>query len=370
MIIGVEKNQSHSEAKVIGVTSTSELTTGIASSIATNISPTPSYDIMECHKPGEINKRFCVVRIRSDSTLYLVTKKDISSPAFVRNADQTVRADAAQLRRMIDRERQSVENLDDFLLSHARQILEDMIIGENYADNVNWTSTGWQRSETYFKLALVPEERKWMALDVREEDKLNRLIQEHYRRVQSNLSGVTPVARDAPNRSADFYEYRWYHKNLAYEGRWRISNRFDLAHATQIRHDSQWSLLDVVIYTILLLRIGAKWWKSFGYFGNGILLADLRVNQLQLARGSSGQFLKLFGPAEGDFGMRSDVLMVHQHQRTESTAYVHINAATIRENIPAIVTSLMNPLLRSLGHAVLWAEFKENVRVIADGIVQ
>jgi len=370
LIIGIEKNQSHPEAKMTGVTSNSELTTGIASSIATNISPTPPYDIMECHKPGEMNKRFCVVRIRSDSTLYLVTKKDISSPVFVRNADQTVRADAAQLRRMIDREKQSVENLDDFLLSHARQILEDMIIGDNYGDNLNWTSGGWQRSETYFKLALVPKERKWMALDVREEDKLNRLVHEHYRRVRSNLSGATPVARDAPNRRADFYEYRWYHQNLAYEGRWRITNRLDIAHATQIRHDSQWSLLDVVVYTILLLTIGAKWWNSFSYFGDAILLADLRVNQLQLARGSSGEFLKLFGPAEGDFGMRSDVLIAHPQQRTESTAYVYINASTMREHLPAIVTSLMNPLFRSLGHAVLWAEFKENVRVIADGIVQ
>src|SRR5437762_8519760 len=78
LIIGVEKNQSDFQAKVTGVPSTSELMTGIASAIATNIAPTPSYDIMECHKPDESNKRFCVVRVRSDATLYLVTKKDIS----------------------------------------------------------------------------------------------------------------------------------------------------------------------------------------------------------------------------------------------------------------------------------------------------
>src|SRR5258708_31528759 len=131
-IIGVEKNQNDSEAKVIGVKSNSELTTGIASSIATNISPTPSYDIMECHKPGQTNCRFCVVRVRSDSRLYLVTKKDIS-PACIRNADQTVRADAAQLRGLIDRERQSATNAFE-LFGHrrAQDLLKDMPIGEKY----------------------------------------------------------------------------------------------------------------------------------------------------------------------------------------------------------------------------------------------
>jgi len=47
LIVGVQKNQNDIQAKMIGVTSPSELTTGIASTIATNISPMPSYDIME-----------------------------------------------------------------------------------------------------------------------------------------------------------------------------------------------------------------------------------------------------------------------------------------------------------------------------------
>src|SRR5437763_11910122 len=48
LIIGIEKNQNDPRPKLTGVSSNSELMTGIASSIATNISPTPSYDIMEC----------------------------------------------------------------------------------------------------------------------------------------------------------------------------------------------------------------------------------------------------------------------------------------------------------------------------------
>lgn len=298
LVIGVAKGQDDPEARLIGVASSSELTTGIASSIATNISPTPSYDISECCKPGETNKRFCVVRIRNDSTLHLVTKKGIA-PVWIRNADQTITADAAQLRGLIDRERQIVAGLDDALTERAQGILGEMIIGHQYADAPDWTRV-WQRSDTYFKLALVPREVRLVPLDVRDERQFTAVIHRHYRRVASNLRGTGPIARDAANRGGSFYEYRWYHRNLDYDGRWRITNRLDVAHATQAKMDDKWSLVDTVMYTILLLKVGAAWWKTQGYFGDGILFANLSVDALQLQRGAAGQFMKLFGPAEGD----------------------------------------------------------------------
>lgn len=93
LLIGVKKGQADSEATLVGVNSTSELSTGIASSIATNISPNPSFDIAECFKPTQPTARFCVVRIRNDGALHLVTKKGIPNPVWFRNADQTIQAD-------------------------------------------------------------------------------------------------------------------------------------------------------------------------------------------------------------------------------------------------------------------------------------
>ncbi len=128
-----------------------------------------------------------------------------------------------------------------------------------------------------------------------------------------------------------------------------------------------WSLLDVVVYTILMLKVGAKWWQSLNYFGEGILAADMCVLNLPVARGSVGQFTKFFGPGGGDYGMRPEVLNVHVQQRPAAQANVLVNFANMREDIPTLVTSLMNSLLRSLGHGVLWDEFKDNVSVIASG---
>jgi hypothetical protein len=145
LVIGIEKGQADAEAKLVGVMSASELTTGIASAIATNISPTPSYDIMECHKPGETNKRFCAIRIRSDATLHLVTKKDISNPVWIRNADQTIRADAAQLRMMIDREKQSVTDVQNSFLTRVSRMFEEMVAGRSYTVELrSWPSGAFQ----------------------------------------------------------------------------------------------------------------------------------------------------------------------------------------------------------------------------------
>jgi len=36
----------------------------------------------------------------------------------------------------------------------------------------------------------------------------------------------------------------------------------------------------------------------------------------------------------------------------------------MRDDVPVVVTSLMNELLRSLGHSVVWKEFAENVEII------
>jgi len=39
-------------------------------------------------------------------------------------------------------------------------------------------------------------------------------------------------------------------------------------------------------------------------------------------------------------------------------------------SIPTLVTTLMNSLLRSLGHGVRWSEFKADVNIIVDGIAR
>lgn len=362
LLIGVGKAQTDTQANMLGVTSASELTTRIASMISTNISPTPSYDIMECNMPGEASRRFCVVRVRTGPAVYLVTKKGLP-PAWVRNADQTVPADAARLRSLMERQGLSIETAAQALVDRSQEIFNNMIIGSGYEDSETWFGGRWDRSQTYFKIGLFPTERKLARLDVREETRFLNLVHKHYRRIEEN---VGRVASDAANRDADFYEYRWYHKNLDYEGRWRITSELDVAHASQIRVGSEWSLVDIVMYAILMLRLGGTWWREFSYFGDGILSAELNVEELRVHRGAQRQFLTLFGPISGDWGMRGEILKENL-QRRGAIAYTRVSAATMLDDVPRLVTSIMNHLLRAVGHAVLWTEFEDDVRIIDQG---
>ncbi|MGA7342495.1 MAG: ATP-binding protein [Terracidiphilus sp.] len=368
LVIGVSKGQREVEARLVGQRSGSELCTAIASSVATNISPTPSYDVAECHKPGDTNKRFCVVRISNDSSLHVVTKKDISTRVFVRNVDQTIPADGAQLRMMIDREKHSaISSSDDSFYQRGFFLLNQMPIGRGFGSLGNWTAGLGRPSGTYFKLALIPAEHRVTPLDRRTEKQFLASIHDNYRRVRS-LSGAGKVAATAENRSDDFYQYQWYHSNLDYECRWRITKFLEVAHSTQIKEDDRWSLLDAVAYVILMLRVSAKWWESLHNFGDGVLCAILGVESLELARGKSGQFIKLFGPGAGDFALRPEVLDVGQQQLVVAQVGVPVNFAEMRSDIPEIVTSVMNSLLRTLGHGVSWAEFREDVGIIANGM--
>jgi len=368
LVIGVRKNKNDVEAELVGQTSSSELTAVIASSVATNISPIPTYDVIECHKPGDTNKRFCVIRISSDLSLHVVTKKDIHTRVLVRNVDQTIPADGAQLRMMIDREKHSATRGNDEAL-HQRgfSLLDQMPVGLQYGSLENWPSGVHRPSGTYFKTALIPAEGRVMPLDRRAENQFVASIHDNYRRVRK-LGGADTVAATTENRSADFYQYQWYHINLDYECRWRITKFLEVAHATQIKEDGSWSLLDVVAYTILMLRMSAKWWESSHYFGDGVLYAILSVEDLKLARGKSSEFKKLFGPGTGDFALRPEVLQVGQQQLVVAKAGVPVNFAQMRSEIPEIVTSVMNSLLRSLGHGAFWDEFREDVGVIANGM--
>ena len=363
LIIGVSKGKKDTAATAVGVVSNSELTTGIASSIATNISPNPSFNVVECHRPGDPNCRFAVITIRNDSTLHLVTKKSIGNPVFFRNVDETKPADAAQLRMMIDREKQNLRSVGESVFDRVDYLFSQMRIGVNYLTPDSWPNGTFAFSDTALKLALIPSENKVMRLDLKVENEFLTLLNQNYRRVRSM---VGKVALDGENRSSAYYEYRWYHRSVDHEARWRITRDLEIAHVTQVREKfkEEWSLVDVVIYAILMLKMGAQWWASLKYFGEGVLVADLSVPRLAFARGAGNQFVTIFAPGSStSCGMRSEILEAHPLQPS-ARATVSVNFSSMRDEIPYLVTSIMNSVLRSLGHAVSWEEFKDNVSIV------
>jgi len=106
IVIGVSENAGRAD-QIIGVPSNKEITTQIASSIASNITPTPDYDIAECSIPADPSKRLAVIRVRLRNRVHFLLKGD--RPVYIRNQDQAIPAPAAELRALIERERFDTE---------------------------------------------------------------------------------------------------------------------------------------------------------------------------------------------------------------------------------------------------------------------
>jgi predicted HTH transcriptional regulator len=101
LLVGVSEKDAQPD-ELVGVESAGELKTSIASAIATNISPPPSYEIAECSLPTVLARRLAVIRVRQGNQIHYLTKKG-EKPIYVRNEDESVPADAARLRSLIER---------------------------------------------------------------------------------------------------------------------------------------------------------------------------------------------------------------------------------------------------------------------------
>src|SRR5262249_46545800 len=136
--------------------------------------------------------------------------------------------------------------------------------------------------------------------DKSHEDRLRSLLADVYPRVRETV--FRNVALEAENRGADFYEYAWYHKNLDYESRWRITGTGDIGHATQMKvttkgySEEVWSVVDLARYVILFVRLNMKWWEHIRYFGEGHLHVQLNVSDLSVQVSPSGYYAHGFDP--------------------------------------------------------------------------
>jgi Putative DNA-binding domain len=372
LIVGVRKTKRDVAPEMSGTESTFEYKTRIASAIAANLSPVPSYSIFECHKPGAPTKRFCVVRVRESKALHLITKKDLYPVSvYIRNEDEVRPADAVQLRMLIERERDAPslsQNLE--VRANHLQVSKSIRCGYKDTDSDAWHMSPYQDSPTHLKLEMIPAESIQLELERSHEVSMVRLVSELYPRVHNTV--LEGAASRAEVRAASSYEYLWYHKKLDQERRWRIMSTGEIGHATQVKYQAAgatqwWSLVDVAVYLILFVRLSKKWWESIGYLGGGYLYAQFNVPGLTLLRHSDGYFTGTFdvsnrpGHAVYRPSIRKDAILASPSPGTGADAVATVNYFTVEEKLPRLVTSVLNQLLRPLGFAVVWDLLQEGV---------
>lgn len=360
ILIGVKKDKTDTSCEFPGVETELEYKTRIASSVAANLAPIPAYQIFECLKPGAPNRRFCVIRIRESKALHLVTKKGLS-PVHIRNEDETRQANAEQLRRLIERERLAA-GTPQRVSRRAEELRDSMQVNFSYADreSEHWRRSQRVQSSCFLKIQVIPSESLVFELDALYENAFRNLIEKTCVRFRDNVR--EGVANFAEERTAVFYEYAAYHKLLDYESSWRMTEAGEIGFATQIgvgykEQKENWSLVDLAYYLILFCRLAIGWWESIGYFGDGTIYAQISVGALKVARhAENGWYTHGFDPTFSPHGprrqldIRRDAIALSAAPRNSASTYAKLTYSGNSGKLVSVATSLLNQLLRSLGH--------------------
>jgi hypothetical protein len=310
-----------------------------------------------------------VVRVRAAKAIHLLTKKGIQ-PVYVRNEDEARPADAVQLRRLIDREREAPTRAET-MSKQVEQLRKSLIINSDYqsSDSDTWFLSQRYESQTFLKLVLLADEPVTFDMDALHEAGFLKIIRSLYPRVYDTAQ--RDVANQAEDRGADFYEYIWYHKSLKHEMKWRVTADCAVAHATQVKFQQdnapEWSAVDLAVHTLRFVTLAVQWWRAIGYFGQGKLHSRISVPGLQLSRSkSTGVLLSGFwhrvNQNAQDARISSGAVVDPPRPRSSAEADVKMNYFTGTADLPALVTSLLNQLLRSMGYAVRTGELQDNVR--------
>ena len=373
LLVGVSEKDGRAD-QIVGISSQrQELKTSIASSIASNISPTPPYEIRDVAFPTEPTRHLCIVRVRKGADLYLLTKKG-EQPVYVRNEDESRPADAARLQSLL-----AVRATPGHPAGSEPFAYNQPSIGTQrlfvLKTQIQSEQPRRARSETFLLMSLQPESRLVVHLETGVEEKVRSLIRSVYPEIANSVDdrARNPRASFCDERLRDWYLTTYFDELRDYEMKWGIDDHGGLHFITQVAckasHQDDgaegWSLCDVMTNLDCTIQVAHEFWDHLEYPGEAQIVAQLQVENLPLLERSSGtQSACSFGFYERD-GRRkrakpllADALTNPAKQGSRAAAAVRLNYASRFASHRESVALLTNQLLRDLGYAVRLADLR------------
>ena len=350
LLLGVSEKDGRPE-NLVGLVAQGELTTQVASLLASNLFPCPPLNIGECQLPTDPARKLCAVRIRETAEICLIARKGEDHPVYVRIADQSRPADASQLRALLERKRQ-VQSASSWLAGRVDRIRQQLFVTRA---NTGGPNAQRVRSETFFRLVLCPFAHASMPLDSAIERRFATLISDKNPGLQFLVD--QRVATGEFHRSRDWFELRFIDGENDYERRWHLGVNGEIGFVTQTKwpvaqSTPLWSLYDLAADVSSILSIAKDFWKSTGYYGAFRLEAELNVSGLTLHTGSSG-FPRLFYDRLGagmDFPLDRTAIAITQSPKNVGDAEADLDYVSLESASNESVALIINQLLRCLGH--------------------
>jgi len=360
IVIGVSENAGRAD-QIIGVDSNKEITTQIASSIASNITPTPDYDIAECAIPAAPSKRLAAIRVRPRNRVHFLLKGD--RPVYIRNQDQAIPAPAAELRGLIERERfdaergqSSVEPFKllpaDFKITRARDAGTPQERMRNRTD-----------SQTFMQVVVQPPKVLNVSLDYGFEEHFKEVVAANFAQFQEAVFGGVATEDDSRSRSA--YLYKNYRGDLDQEARWAVLSSGMIGFAAGIGFTTSrlsWSLPDVAANIATTLSLANTVLSAEGYFGEVDVFVNVEPGGGILISEGPG-----FAPLQRkDYYPRPWPIVIPQYKERP----VHLRGSVTERldfnqrfnNSKEVLARILNQLLRDMGYAADLVALRQALR--------
>jgi hypothetical protein len=370
LVLGVSDKDGRAD-EIVGIPSQRhELKTRIASIIASNISPTPPYEIRDVAFPDGSGRHLCIVRVRKGNSLYLLTKGE--SPVYVRNEDQSVPANSARLQALLAT-RVAVRSPADTATSQPAVFSQFLYVTQAQPVPEGMTlPSGTQpqraRSGTFLQIQLTPEEPQVVRLDLGIEREFRLIVLKSYPELSDNINDPSPHLGASME---DFRLRNWYQLNYRetlrdYEMGWGIDTDGSLYFVTQVRCKTRdkdnelevWSLADLITNIDCTIEAAHRFWNYLNYPGEAHLLAELRVEPLLLMERAGGFqaaysscFYERGGPRRRAKVLTTDKMTRSPRHGARATAAADITFAARHEQRPDTIAVLTNQLLRDLGYS-------------------
>ncbi len=350
IVIGVSDDQGRIGA-IPGMAAKHELTTQLANSIASNISPTPFFEIAESQMPTDRDKRLAVIRIRRGQSIHFLLKKG-EPPVYVRSEDQSVPANAPQLRALI--ERQTIgENVGQrnqlASFSHGMWITRKKE-GSRYENPAQYRRDGVQ-SETWLRVTLVPERPQQIAIDKTVEIRLWKDILNLYPIVADTLEAGAAQADHIHSR--DSYSIDFVEPNRDHHMTWRTNTTGAVGFVTQsvfdVKGSSYWSLNDTIAFIVATIRLTHKHWSENSFLGDGHLQVGLKTELTKVAR-TGARFESVISTELKPLILAE--LPLIEPLRPGASADFRVTFADRTADLLTTMTSICNALLRDFGFSV------------------
>ena len=370
LVIGISDKDGRAD-DIVGVPSQRhELKTRIASMIASNISPTPPYEIRDVAFPDGSGRHLCIVRVRKGNSLYLLTKGEL--PVYVRNEDQSIPANSARLQALLAT-RVAASSASDLEASQSAVFSQFLFVTQEQPVPHGMTlPAGYQaqraRSATYLQIRLTPEEPQVVRLDLAIEQEFRLIVLKSYPELADNVHDPSPHigASLEDFRLRDWYQLNYRETLRDHEMGWGIDSSGSVYFVTQVRCKVQekgqepevWSLGDLITNLDCTIEAAHRFWNYLNYPGEAHVFVELRVEPLPLLERVGG-FQAAYSSClyeNGSPRKRAKVLTADKLTRSvkhgaRATAAVDLTYATRHSNRPEAVAILGNQLLRDLGYS-------------------